>query len=79
MLRFGYVLVLVSKKFIFSWKKRSQSFIKKIAIFVEELDGIGNLENLLRIFFINKEYGSLNVFVVYGDLTTNINQKKSDV
>ena len=60
-------------------EKRSQSFIKKITIFVEELDGIGNLENLLQIFFINKEYGSLNIFVVCGDLTTNINQKKSIV
>ena len=60
-------------------EKKESILYKKIAIFVEELDGIGNLENLLRIFFINKEYGSLNVFVVYGDLTTNINQKKSDV
>ena len=48
---------------------------------MEELDGIdiddtGNLEDLLRIVFIQEECGYLKVFVGGGELTRHINEKK---
>ena len=55
---------------------------EKLVILKEELDGtdineIGNLEDLLRIIFINKECENLEVFVDDGgELTGNINKKK---
>ena len=61
------------------------NLLKKNVIDEEELDGIdidgiGNLEDSLRLVFIDEECG--NLIVVNGDekLTRNINQKKnSDV
>ena len=40
-----------------------------------DTDGIGNLEDLLRIVFIHKECGNLKVFVGGGELTRNIDEK----
>ena len=51
---------------------------EEIVIVVEQLDGIGNLEDSPRLFFIDKECENLKVFVDGGDLTRNINEKKSD-
>ena len=72
------VLVLLSKKnHIFIEIEENPS--EKVVIVEIELDGIGNLENLLWLVFIDKEYDNLKVFVDGGELTRNINQKKSDV
>ena len=54
---FFMFLVLFSKKIKFSMKKTS---LQKIVIVEEDLDGIdrngiGNLDDLLRLVFINKE------------------------
>ena len=49
---------------------------EKVVIVEEELDSTGNLEDLSRLVFIDKECGNLKVFVDSGDLTRNINQKK---
>ena len=50
---------------------------EEVVIFEEELDGIGNVKNLARLLFIDKECGNLEVFVDGGGLTRNITQKKS--
>ena len=39
-----------------------------------DIDGTGNLEDLLRIVFIHEKCGHLKVFVDGGDLTGNINK-----
>ena len=36
------------------------------------IDGIGNLEDLLRIVIIHEECGDLKVFVDVGELSSNI-------
>ena len=41
-----------------------------------DIDGIGNLEDLLRIVFIHEECRNLKVFFDGGGLTRNINEKK---
>ena len=41
-----------------------------------DIDGIGNLKDLLRIVFIHEECGNLKVFVDGGELTGNINKQK---
>ena len=53
----------------------------KTFIVEEELDGIdrdgiGNLEDLLRLLFINEECWNPKVVVHGGELARNINQKK---
>ena len=70
----NYVHVLFSKKIMFSLKKTTT-----VVIVEGELDAIGNLEDLPRLVFIDKECGNLKVFVDGGDLTRNINYKKSNV
>ena len=50
---------------------------EEVVIFEEKLDGIGNVEDLARLLFIDKECGNLEVFVDGGDLTRNITQKNS--
>ena len=55
---------------------------KKIVIVEEELgdveiDDVRNLEDLLRLLFIDVEYENLKVFVNGGELTRNINQIRS--
>ena len=70
----SYPPVLFSKKnhlFI----EEEDNPLEKVVIVEEELDGIGNLEDLPRLAFIDKEYGNLKVFVDGGDLTRNINQR----
>ena len=58
---------------------------EKVAAVEKEVDGIdiddiGNLEDLLRIVFIDEEFVNLQVVNNGGELTRNINQKKrSDV
>ena len=42
-----------------------------------DIDDIGNLENLLKLVFINKKCGDLKVVIDGGELTRNINQKKT--
>ena len=37
-----------------------------------DIDDIGNLEDLLRIVFLHREFGNLKVFVDDGELTRNI-------
>ena len=59
--------------------EKEDSPTKKVVIVEEELDSIGNLQDLLRLIFIDKECGNVKVFVEGGDLTRNISQKKSDV
>ena len=39
-----------------------------------DIDGIGNLKDLLGIVFIHEECGNLKVFVDGGELTGNINK-----
>ena len=39
-----------------------------------QIDGIGNLEDLLRIVFIHAECGNLKVFFDGRELTRNINK-----
>ena len=73
----SYVLVLFSKKIILSLKRRKP--FRKNVILEEELDGIGNLEDLPRLVFIDRECGDLKVSVDGGNLTRNINERKSDV
>ena len=56
--------------------------LEAIVIVKEELgsidvDDIGNLEDLLRIVFINEEWGNLKVFVDGGELTRYINKERS--
>ena len=41
-----------------------------------DVDDIGEIEDLLRVVFINEECGNLKVFVDGGELTRNINEKK---
>ena len=55
--------------------------LEKIGIVKEELDninidGIANLEDLVRIMFIHEECGNQKVFVVGGKLTRKINKQK---
>ena len=61
----SYVLVLV--------------YQENLVIAEEELDSIGNVEDLTRLVFIDKECGNLKVFVDGGDLTRNINEKSPGV
>ena len=51
---------------------------EKFVIFEEELDGIGNLEDLPRIVCIDKKCRNLIVFL-YGDFTRSINQNRTEV
>ena len=39
-----------------------------------DIDGIGNLKDLLRIVFNHEECGNFKVFVDGGELTGNINK-----
>ena len=39
-----------------------------------DIDGIGNLEDLLRIVLIHEECGNLQVIVDGGELTGNVNK-----
>ena len=60
-----------------SLRLRSQ----KVVIFDVEMDGIdtddtGNLEDLLRVVFINEARGNLTVVIGSGELTRNIHKKK---
>ena len=73
----SYVLVLFSKEIILSLKRRKP--FRKNVILEEELDGIGNLEDLPRLVFIDRVCGDLKVSVDGGNLTRNINERKSDV
>ena len=57
--------------------EKEDSPTKKVVIVEEELDSIGNLQDLLRLIFIDKECGNVKVFVEGGDLTRNISQIKS--
>ena len=57
--------------------EKEDSPTKKVVIVEEELDSIGNLQDLLRLIFIDKESGNVKVFVEGGDLTRNISQIKS--
>ena len=57
--------------------EKEDSPTKKVVIVEEELDSIGNLYDLLRLIFIDKECGNVKVFVEGGDLTRNISQIKS--
>ena len=41
-----------------------------------DIDGIGNLEDLLRIVLIHEECGNLQVIVDGGELTGNVNTQK---
>ena len=55
---------------------------EKVVIVGEELDdiardGIGNLEDLLRLVLINEESRNLKVVVDGGELAKNINEKKN--
>ena len=45
----------------------------EVELYVIDMNGIGNLENLPRLMFINKECGNLKVVVVVGELTRNNN------
>ena len=70
----SYVLVLFSKKnHVLIEEEDNPS--EKVVIVEEELDGIGNLEDLLRLVFIDKGCGNLKVFVDGGDFTRNIKQR----
>ena len=57
--------------------EKEDSPTEKVVIVEEELDSIGNLQDLLRLIFIDKESGNVKVFVEGGDLTRNISQIKS--
>ena len=55
---------------------------EKIVIVEEQLDGIdrdgtGNLEDLLKLVFINEDCWNPKVVVDGGEVARNINQKKS--
>ena len=50
----------------------------KVVICTDIAD-IGNLQHLLKLVFIIEKYGNLTVVIDGGELTRNINQKKSDV
>ena len=60
---------------------RRQTFRKSYCSWKEQddidIDNIGNLDNSLRLLFIDEEYGSLIVVNDGGELTKNINQKKT--
>ena len=78
-----YVLVLFSKKITFSLKKTN---LQKMLLWLPEekldgidIDGIGNLENLPWLVFINKECGDFKVVVDGGEFPRNINKKKSHI
>ena len=43
---------------------------------IDDIDGIGNLEDLLRKVIIHEECGNLKVLVDGRELTRNINKKK---
>ena len=45
----------------------------EVELYVIDMNGIGNLENLPRLMFINEECGNLKVVVVVGELTRNNN------
>ena len=59
-----YVLILFSKKITFSLKKTN---LQKMLLWLP--DGIGNLENLPWLVFIDKECGDFKVVVDGGELT----------
>ena len=48
---------------------------EKVIIVEGELDGIGNLEDLPTLVFINKECENIKIFFNGGNLTRNINIK----
>ena len=73
---FFIFLVLFSNKIKFSMKKTS---LQKIVIVEEDLDGIdrngiGNLNDLLRLVLINKEWWNSNI-VVHGGAVATISYK----
>ena len=43
-----------------------------------DLDSIENVEDLLRIVFIDEECGNLKVFIDDGELTRNINKSNNN-
>ena len=45
----------------------------EVELYLTDMNGIGNLENLPRLMFINEECGNLKVVVVVGELTRNNN------
>ena len=72
--------------FLFYLQRKSHVFIEeednpleKVVIVKGEPDDIGNLEDLPRLVFIDKECGNLKVFVDGEDLVRNIYLKKTKV
>ena len=63
----------------FPWRR--QTFRKSYCSWKEQddidIDNIGNLDDSLRLLFIDEEYGNLIVVNDGGELTKNINQKKT--
>ena len=64
---------------MFSLKKKTTLPKKLLYLSKNYLDGIENLGDLPRLVSIDKKCGNLKVFVDAGDVTRNINQRKSDV
>ena len=67
-------LVLISLK-----QQLFRNFIVEEELDCIDIDDIGNLEDSPRLVFINEECGNLIVVNDDGELTRNINQKKSDI
>ena len=78
------IIVLLSKKIItFLLKKKTILQEKLLQLRKKpdcvDVDGIGNVGELLRLVFINEECENLKVVVDGGELTRNINEKKRPV
>ena len=61
--------------------KKKQPFRKNVIVEEEldctDIDEIGNLEDSLRVVFIDEEYGNRIVVNSGGELTRNISQRRS--
>ena len=56
-------------------KNRERLRSQKVVIGID-INDIGNLEDLLKVVFIDEKCGNLKVVIDAGELTRNINQKK---
>ena len=78
-----YFLVLFSTKITFLLKKKTilQEKLEELEeLDCVDVDGIGNLEDLPRLVFIDEECENINKVVVdAGEVTRNINKKKDSV
>ena len=63
-------------KVIHVFIEKEDNASNKVVIVEEELDCIGNLEDLPRVVFFNEGCWNIKVAVDVGEFTTNVNKKR---